>query len=123
MVVRSVGVSGVSIRMLLHHTETVVFHLVSSDGTDSLGNPVFKTRDVTVDQCLVAPKSSNDRSGQYVLTDSSQIEVHTPFYFNDAVANATATVRGVVYRVVGNPTHFTASPTIWNRSVAMEVDE
>lgn len=102
-------------------TESVTFRIHSHDEFDTLGNPVAKYSDITVSGCIVAPKATDDRSGQYSLTDSSAIVIHTPSTFVDSLKNAIAVVRGREWKVVGDPIAYTSSPLQWNREVVAEV--
>ena len=47
---------------------SVVLHARTQDGTDDLGNPVYKTEDATVNNVLVAPSTVDD------LIDRSRLE-------------------------------------------------
>ena len=47
---------------------SVVLHVRSVDSTDALGNPAYKTEDVTVNNVLVSPSTVDD------LIDRSRLE-------------------------------------------------
>lgn len=96
--------------------ETVTVVGRRETGRDSFNEPIFVEDEVVVDNVLVAPKFSQDLAGALrVEGDLSALELHFPKSFTGSLRGKLVRVRGVTYRVEGDPSGYTVvnTPLAW----------
>lgn len=103
--------------------ENVTVITATPTGVDEFNNPTHTRTELTVTDVLVAPTTTNDLTGSTRPDGkTTTLTLHFPKTFTGRLAGALVRVRGVEYRVVGNPVAYQTAntPTRWNRPVELE---
>lgn len=96
--------------------ETVTVIERTQSGVDDFREPIFTEQRIDVANVLVAPKTTQDLTGSLrAAGDSLRIELHFPKTFTGSLAGVLVEVRGIRYRVDGDPIPYTAenTPLAW----------
>ncbi|MBQ9002192.1 MAG: hypothetical protein IJ087_10095 [Eggerthellaceae bacterium] len=89
-------------------------------GRDEMGEPVFATSTETVGNVLVAPSSTDEMDEtNRAFGVTCELTLHFPKSYTASLEGCAVEVRGVEYRVLGDPQPYMPenTPTPWNRSV------
>ena len=98
---------------------TVVFTKRNQSGTDAIGNPIYETEQISVDDCLLAPPSEpvSAAEQQAITAGKRVLRVHLPKTFTGDVSNSTISYNSHTYRIAqdADPLMPENTPTRWNR--------
>lgn len=107
--------------------ETVTLIRPAPGGVDALGDEVTVWEPgVPVGNVLVAPAATDDLTGHTrVDGDRDSLTLHFPKTFMGGLRGCRVVVRGVTYRVVGDPQRYTPAmtPGSWDLPVTVERTE
>lgn len=109
------------------HGETVTLIRPVDAGLDVFGDELTGWQPgVPVGNVLVAPASTDDLNGSLRRDgDRDALTLHFPKTFSGSLRGCRVIVRGVTYRVVGDPQRYTAAmtPGAWDLPVSVERTE
>ena len=102
----------------------ITFKKQVSDGVDDFNNPITKTVDIEVDDCLVAPVTEpiSAREQQAMNQARDQVRVHLPKTFAGDVSASSFEYNGKVFAMDSDSVVFMPenTPTRWNRYLRAE---
>ena len=102
-------------------TETVTAHVPSVE-RDDLGEPEYgKPREIEIDGCIVQPGATSDMDASRPNGMHVAFTVYMPNQDFD-LRGCSLSVRGRVYRVVGDPQPFTGGNVPGGRNLTVEVE-
>lgn len=101
---------------------TVVLHERTQDGTDPLGNLIYKTTDVNVNDVLVAPTSADDIVGSAQLEGTKNLyTLAIPKGDTNTWLENTVTFFGQTFHCYAEMVGIESNiPLIWNKKVLVE---
>lgn len=106
--------------------ETVTVISQKTGSKDPFGGVIGDEIETTVSNVLIAPASAADLpDGIRPAGDFTKVVAYFPKTYRESLRNCHLLVRGVRYRIVGNPVHYTEhqTPTDWDRVVYLELVE
>lgn len=107
--------------------ETVTLISPAAPGVDAFGDELTGWQPgVSVGNVLVAPASTDDLAGSLRRDgDRDALTLHFPKTFSGSLRGCRVIVRGVTYRVVGDPQRYTTAmtPGAWDLPVTVERTE
>lgn len=103
----------------------LTFNRKVQSGTDALGDPIYKTETISVDNCLIAPISepANAREQQAMTAGKMQVRIHLPKSFTGDISNSTVVWDKHTYQVdqQGDKLMDENTPGPWNKYFRAEV--
>lgn len=101
--------------------ETVIVEIREGSSENSFGESVPDVREVTVDNVLVAPMSTEDLGEDRPEGFEARYTLIFPKSFKETLAKTRVKVRGAWYHTHGFSDHFDESvcPTDWNMTVVV----
>lgn len=98
---------------------TLTFVKKTKSSTDAMGNAVYTTSEIEVDDCLVAPitEPSNSREQQALEQSKDQVRIHLPKTYTGDVGNSDVDYNGKTFHLDSSSIKFMDdnTPTRWNR--------